>query len=84
MVSLKLRMGPKGQVVIPKMLRERYGMREGGEVLVELREDGILLRAKPSPDEIITRIMKFREIVRKMGIRGKPGELKGLGLEDEF
>ncbi len=44
MVSLKLKMGPKGQLVIPKILRERYGMREGSEVLVQLREDDILLR----------------------------------------
>lgn len=38
--------------------------------------------ARPSPEKIVARIMEFREMVRRMGIRGKPGELKGL--EDEF
>ncbi len=33
--------GPKGQVVIPKEIRDKLGLREGVEVIVELRGDEI-------------------------------------------
>lgn len=36
-------MSPKGQVVIPKPLREKFGIKEGEEVLVEESKRGILV-----------------------------------------
>jgi AbrB family looped-hinge helix DNA binding protein len=39
MVKLRLKVGPKGQIVIPKILREKYGIRENGYVLVDVRND---------------------------------------------
>ena len=44
MVELRFKVSPKGQVVIPKLIRERYGISVNDYVIVELREDGILLR----------------------------------------
>ncbi|MBP1912905.1 AbrB/MazE/SpoVT family DNA-binding domain-containing protein [Thermococcus stetteri] len=29
MVSIRLKVGPKGQIVIPKVFREAYGIKEG-------------------------------------------------------
>ena len=40
--------GPKGQVVIPKEIREQAGFTEGAEVLVEFRDGEVVLR-RPSP-----------------------------------
>jgi AbrB family looped-hinge helix DNA binding protein len=40
--------GPKGQVVIPKQVRDQVGLIEGSEVVVEVRGDEIILR-RPSP-----------------------------------
>jgi AbrB family looped-hinge helix DNA binding protein len=37
-------MGKRGTVVVPAVLRERYGLDEGTLVIAEEREDGILLR----------------------------------------
>ncbi|GIV00221.1 MAG: hypothetical protein KatS3mg014_1836 [Actinomycetota bacterium] len=37
------RVGPKGQVVIPKELRERLGIRPGDEVVFSLLERGVLV-----------------------------------------
>ena len=34
MVSIRVKVGPKGQIVIPKVFREAYGIKEGGEVLL--------------------------------------------------
>lgn len=40
--------GPKGQVVIPKEIRDQAGFSEGTEVVVELRGSEVVLR-RPSP-----------------------------------
>jgi len=41
------RLSSKGQVVIPKEVRDAHGWGEGTEFTVEDCEDGILLRPKP-------------------------------------
>jgi AbrB family looped-hinge helix DNA binding protein len=39
-----LKVGARGTVVIPRKLRKRFGLAEGSTMVVEEREDGILLR----------------------------------------
>ena len=36
--------GERGQVTIPKKLRERFGIRSKSPVVFELREDGIMIK----------------------------------------
>lgn len=43
------KVGRKGQVVLPKRVRERVGIRAGDEVTVEEREGEILIRPAPEP-----------------------------------
>jgi AbrB family looped-hinge helix DNA binding protein len=38
--------GPKGQIVIPKRIREATGMKPGAEVTLELRDDELVI-SKP-------------------------------------
>lgn len=40
-------MGPKGQIVIPKRLRDECGWGPGTEVTVERRDGGLMLTPKP-------------------------------------
>ena len=50
-------MGKRGTVVIPVKIRERYKLDEGSPMLVEEREDGILMRpaaTRPVDVEIYT------------------------------
>jgi AbrB family looped-hinge helix DNA binding protein len=42
----KKNVGPKGQILIPKPIREAMGLNPGAEVVVELREDEIVI-SKP-------------------------------------
>ena len=37
------RIGPKGQVVIPKAMREQVGLRPGGEVDFALQDDRVVV-----------------------------------------
>ena len=43
------RIGTKGQVVIPKAVRERARLQPGDEVEFELRSDEVVLHAKRAP-----------------------------------
>jgi AbrB family looped-hinge helix DNA binding protein len=36
--------GERGQVTIPKKLRERFGIKSKSHVVFELREDGIMIK----------------------------------------
>lgn len=40
--------GPKGQITIPKSLREKYHLLEGEEVVIVEREEGVLVKHPPS------------------------------------
>jgi len=46
------RIGAKGQVVIPKALRERANLHPGDEVDFELRQDEIILVARRQPADL--------------------------------
>jgi AbrB family looped-hinge helix DNA binding protein len=49
------KVGRRGTVVIPAALRRRFGLEEGSLVMVEVRDDGILIRpAVAMPVEIYT------------------------------
>ncbi|MGB9659593.1 MAG: AbrB/MazE/SpoVT family DNA-binding domain-containing protein [Nitrososphaerales archaeon] len=85
MVELRQKVGDKGQVLIPKVLREKYGVKEGGYVLIEPRDEGILLKGRPSPNEILAMLEQHVINLRDSGVKGpKLGDLKAMYLEMEF
>lgn len=83
MVSIRLKVGPKGQIVIPKVFREAYGIKEGGEVIVEPTEKGLVIRGPINVEELLRKIREERKKINPKR-KPKPGELKGISLEDEF
>jgi len=58
-LTLRLRVGRKGYIILPKAIREAVGIDEGDEVIVEVR-DGILL--KPAKKQVD--LERIREILR--------------------
>jgi len=86
-LTLKLKVGRKGYIILPKAVREAVGIEEGDEVIVEIR-DGILLRPvrRVDANELRERLRRHREVL--MGLPGRreprPGELVEVGLEEEF
>jgi AbrB family looped-hinge helix DNA binding protein len=51
-LGMTQRVGAKGQVVIPKRLRERQGLGPGVAVAFEERADGVLIRANAVPEPL--------------------------------
>ena len=87
-MTLKLRVGRKGYIILPKAIREAVGIDEGDEVIVEIR-DGIILRpAKRSVDveKLRKSLERHVEILKEISRRRepKPGELSKTYLEEEF
>jgi AbrB family looped-hinge helix DNA binding protein len=64
------RVGPKGQVVIPKPIRDRLGIATGDEVVVE--QDGREVRIRLQADDVEAR----RERIR--ALRGISADTPGL------
>lgn len=79
-VKLKVKVGPKGQVVIPKVLREAYSIKEGGYVIIEPLEDGLMLRGAESPEEMIKWVRERRK--RIGGREARLGDLAEVDLEE--
>ncbi len=82
MVRLRVRVGPKGQIVIPKILREVYKIKEGGYVILEPADDKLILRGVEDPEEIIKWIRERRK--RIGGREARLGDLAKVDLEEEF
>jgi len=84
MVSIKVKVGPKGQIVIPKVFRDAYGIKEGGEVIVIPTEDGLIIKRKKSVEEIVKALKEYRERRKRIGVAGRLGDLADFDLEEEF
>ena len=47
----KTTVGPKGEVVIPKEIREKIGIKEYSEVIVDILDDSVVIR-KIKPESV--------------------------------
>jgi antitoxin PrlF len=59
-----VRVSEKGQVTIPKELRDAYGIGAGTEVVFEPGDDGIVVR------KVVTRSSRGRQLVDRLRGRG--------------
>ncbi len=82
MVGMKRKIGPKGQVVVPKWIREKLGLMEGATLTFELSGDTILVRPEPSPEEMVERFLsvkgrKLRKLVDWKSVLDEEYKLPG-------
>jgi len=82
MVRLKVKVGPKGQIIIPKVLRKKYGIKENDQVFLEIREDEIAIRGPKSIEETLKWIRERRKRIK--GREARLGDLVEVDLEEEF
>jgi len=66
---MQLNMGAKGELIIPKKIRDHFGLARGRQVALEIKETGIFLH--PPTDE---------DMVRKCEERAKKYNLKASDL----
>ena len=87
-MTIKLRVGKKGYIILPKAIREAFGIDEGDEVIVEIRDGIVLKPAKRSVDVEGLRESLRKHVGKLMDLPSrkepKPGELARIYLEEEF
>ena len=54
----KTKVGPKGQVVIPKDIRDKIGIKEYSEVIVDILDDSVIIK-KLKPESVPVKIVKY-------------------------
>ena len=52
-MKIPRRIGPKGQIVIPKIVRDFVGIKPGDTVLIEVREGEIVITPGADPREFV-------------------------------
>ena len=82
MVRFRVKVGPKGQVIIPKIFRDAYKIREGGYAILEPADEGLILKGIEDPKDIVTWIMERRKTIKSKIAR--LGDLIEVDLEEEF
>ena len=73
-LAIEVRVGKKRTIVIPKAIADALGIDEGSKLLLELRDDHILL--KPIPDAVILSIRG--EKIARVTLE----ELEAISLEE--
>ncbi len=66
MFAKHVKVGPKGQIVIPKIFRDEFEMFPGSDVLVEYTDDGIVItNDKEETEEIFEDVAKTGKKVKR-------------------
>jgi AbrB family looped-hinge helix DNA binding protein len=52
----------RGQTTIPKEFREKFGIKEGDELVVESTKEGLLFRVVPKLEEMAGAYSKFGKV----------------------
>ena len=71
MIDRAMRISERGQITIPKPLRERYGLTRDVEVEVTPTDDGLLIRKQTAGEHPVDRVYG---ILRDSGQAGMPIE----------
>jgi len=52
-MKLRRKIGQKGQIVIPKVVRESTGIKPGDEIVMEIREKEVVIKPGMDPEEFV-------------------------------
>ena len=75
MVKLKVKVGSKGQIVIPKVIREKQGIEPGKFLLID-EENGKIVIEKPDVNGLLSWLRETRKKLAE--------DVYRVSLEDEF
>lgn len=57
---MKRKVGPKGQIVIPKEIRDMLGVKEGASMVFSVSGKVVEMRPEPTSDEILRKFLAVR------------------------
>lgn len=68
-MEIKREIGEKGQVVIPKDIREYLGLSRGNKVVFEVRNKEVILKQEDNPDKFLKDFFNIPKIKRKISVK---------------
>jgi AbrB family looped-hinge helix DNA binding protein len=85
-LAVKVVVGRKGCIIIPKSIRELVGIKEGDVLTLTVENGRIVLEPerRVSLSEVAKRLREHEERVRKYAKEARLGDLVGVSLEEEF
>jgi len=85
-LAVKVVVGRKGCIIIPKSIRELVGIKEGDVLTLTVENGRVVLEPerKVSLSEVAKRLREHEESVRKYAKEARLGDLVGVSLEEEF
>ena len=67
---IKRKVGPKGQVVIPKDVRKLLNIKPGSEILIEIRENDIVIRSALKDQDFFEKFIKTpKKLAKKIDLK---------------
>ena len=67
---IKRKVGPKGQVVIPKDVRKLLNIKPGSEILIEIRENEIVIRSALKDQDFFEKFIKTpKKLAKKIDLK---------------
>ncbi|MBO3754634.1 MAG: AbrB/MazE/SpoVT family DNA-binding domain-containing protein [Candidatus Brockarchaeota archaeon] len=66
-----MKIGPKGQIVIPKTIREALGIQPGDEIVMEVREKELLMKPELDPEKFVEEFFSTgrKKLTRKIDLK---------------
>jgi AbrB family looped-hinge helix DNA binding protein len=69
LMILKRKLGPKGQLLLPKTIREFLGIKPGDDILIEITENEVKIRSAVNPDQYLSKLYETsKKLKTKMDI----------------
>lgn len=74
---IKREIGEKGQVVIPKDLRNLLGLKKGGKIIFEIKDKEIRIKSEQNPVEFVNDFLNVPKLKKRLNQK----EIKNIMLE---
>lgn len=80
-MQLKRTLSEKGQIVIPKDVREYLGLKPGSEIVFEIKEGKVVIRPRKDPKEFVE---EFCNVPKKLKKKIDIKKLLEKQIEEEY
>lgn len=67
-MQIRRTLGEKGQIVIPKDIREYLGLKPGSEVIFEIEDDKVVIKPRKDPRKFIEEFTSTPRKLKKIDI----------------
>lgn len=78
-MQMKREMGEKGQIVVPKDIRENFNMRPGTTIVFEVRDGEVVIKPEKSGEEFLKDFLDVPKLKKPLTAK----EIKA-GIEEQY